>query len=137
MISSAEPVFSWVLLIARISLAAVFLVSGVHKWLWYQKAVEEFRLVGVPLIGLTLPMTIALHLIASLCLVLGVYTAEAAMLLAAFTVVATVWVHPFWRFDGVKRLDRSRVALANLGVVGGLLVLAVAGPGRLALGAVG
>ncbi|MGI9235900.1 MAG: DoxX family protein [Woeseiaceae bacterium] len=137
MISIEEPLLSWVLLIARVSLAAVFLVSGVHKGLWYQRAADEFRLARVPVIGLTLPTTIALHLIASLCLILGIYAAEAALLLAAFTIVATVWVHPFWRFEGVKRLDRSRVALANLGLIGGLLVLAVAGPGGLALGAVG
>ena len=133
MISIEEPLASWVLLFARVSLATVFLVSGVHKGLWYQMAIEEFRRAGAPMTGVTLPATILLHLIGSLCLILGVYTAEAAVALAAFTVLATLWEHAFWRFDGEKRLDRSRIALANLGVIGGLLLLALVGPGRLAL----
>lgn len=136
MISIEEPLASWVLLFARVSLAAVFFVSGVHKGIWYGKAVEEFRRAGIPIIGLSLPATIALHLTASLCLVLGIYTVEAALLLAGFTVIATLRVHAFWRFEGTMRLDRSRIALGNLGVIGGLLVLATTGPGHFVLGAI-
>jgi len=52
-------------------------------------------------------------------------------LLAAFTVVATVWVHDFWNMSGIDRLARSRIFVAHLAIVGGLLLLAVSGPGRL------
>ena len=38
-----ETLNSCLLLAGRIGLASVFLVSGVHKGVWYQKAVEEFR----------------------------------------------------------------------------------------------
>lgn len=137
MIFAEEPLVSWVLLLARVSLATVFLVSGIHKGIWYRKAIEEFRKAAVPLIGVTLPATIALHLVASVCLILGIYTAEAAVALATFTVLATEREHAFWRFEGSERLIRSRVALANLGVVGGLLLLAVAGAGRLSLAVAG
>ena len=44
MISIEEPLASWILLVARVCLASVFLVSGVHKAVWYKKAVAEFNL---------------------------------------------------------------------------------------------
>jgi putative oxidoreductase len=128
-----ETMTSWLLLAGRIALAWVFLVSGIHKGVCYQKAVEEFRIDRIPLIELMLPATIALHLVGSICLILGYQTQIAALLLAVFTVVATLKVHAFWRLPKPKQLGRSRVANANLAVVGGLLVLAATGPGAIAL----
>jgi len=128
-----ETMTSWLLLAGRIALASVFLVSAIHKGVWYRRAVEEFRNDRIPLIGLTLPATIALHLLGSICLILGYQTQIAALLLAVFTVAATLKVHAFWRLPKPRQLGRSRVANANLAVVGGLLVLAATGPGAIAL----
>jgi len=128
-----EPMGSWLLLAGRIALASVFLVSGIHKAFWYRKAVEEFEIDRIPWIPLALPVTIVLHLIGSICLILGYQTQIAALLLAVFTVAATLQVHAFWRLPEAEQLVRSRVANANLGVVGGLLVLAAAGPGSIAI----
>ena len=119
------------MLAARLCLAGVYLVSGVHKGLYYQKAVDEFRDAGIPAVGLFLPMTIALHLLAPIALISGILAREAALALAAFTVIATVKVHGFWRMSGTQRLARSRVAMAHLAVVGGLILLAAVGPGSL------
>lgn len=131
------PAAGWTLLFARSSLALVFLVSAVHKAGWYSKAMQEFRDARVPFVGLVLPATILLHFGGSLCLILGIFTAEASIGLAVFTLLATERVHGYWRFVGPARLARSRDALANLGIIGGLLILAVVGPGRFALGAGG
>ncbi|MDH3350704.1 MAG: DoxX family protein [Gammaproteobacteria bacterium] len=128
------PLMSWALLIGRICLAMPFLVSGLHKGICYRKALEEFRVARVGFVEITLPATVALHLTASICLILGIFVAESALLLAVFTMVATIKVHHFWRMSGMQRLVISRVAMANLGVVGGLLIVAVTGPGRFALG---
>ena len=70
------------ILAARACLALVFLVSGIHKGIYYQKAVGEFQRDKIPAIWLTLPGTIGLHLIASTCLMLGYQTREAALALA-------------------------------------------------------
>ena len=129
-----EPLLSWILLAARLCLAAVFLVSGIHKAFWFGMAVEEFKGAKAPFVGLTLPLTILLHLIAPLCLITGVFVTEAALALAAFTVVATLWVHRFWAMSGPEKLARSRIAMAHLAVTGGLLLLAVTGPGKWVLG---
>jgi putative oxidoreductase len=128
-----EPGFSVLVLIARAFLSVVFLVSGIHKALWYTKAVEEFKKAAVPLIQFTLPATIVLHLVASISILSGVFVMEAALSLAVFTLAATLWVFPFWRSSGSARLEQSRIALANLGVAGGLLILVATGPGQYVL----
>ena len=128
------PMAAWILLLARILIAFVFLVSGIHKAVWYQKAVDEFKDDGVPLIPISLPATVLLHVGGGVCLILGIYTELAGLILAIHTAVATYMVHGFWRFEGIERLIRSRVFSANLGVIGGLLYIAALGPGPIALG---
>jgi len=128
-----EPLMSWLMLMARICLAAVFAVSGVHKALYFRKAQAEFRDAAIPVVGLTLPLTIILHLLAPVFLVSGVFATEAALALAVFTIAATIKVHHFWTLRGEERLQQSRIALAHLALVGGLIMLAAVGPGRLIL----
>ena len=133
MTTLAEPLVSVVMLVARVALAMVFLVSGIHKALWYQKAIEEFRLAGIPARGFLLPLTIALHIVAALFLILGIFAAEAALALAGFTLLVTLRVHCFPMAAGADSLLRSRDALANLAIMGGLILLAAVGPGRLVI----
>ena len=133
MISIDQDLSDCLFLAARIGLAMVFLVSGAHKAVWYGKAVIEFEMARAPMIGISLPATIALHLVASICLILGIFVVEAAMALAIFTLVATIRVHNFWNMAGTQRLLHSRIALTNLGLIGGLLLLAAAGPGPIVL----
>ncbi len=121
------------MLAARVAIAAVFLVSGVHKGIWFRKAAAEFRMAGIPAIWLTLPATVALHLSASVCLIIGYQAREAALALAVFTVVATLKVHAYWRLPKEEQLGRSRITTANLAIVGGLLLLVAVGPGPLSL----
>ncbi len=112
-----------------VALAAIILIISA-----YPASAQDNKPEVIPLIAVTLPATIALHLVGSACLILGLFTTEAALILAAFTLLATERAHGFWRHSGKERLDRSRNALANLGVIGGLLILAVTGSGDLALG---
>jgi uncharacterized membrane protein YphA (DoxX/SURF4 family) len=133
MLAIDDQVAAWLMLVARISIAAVFLVSGLHKAIWYRKAVAEFQHDNIPLIWLTLPGTIVLHLVASILLIVGYRTQEAALVLAVFTVVATLKVHAYWRLPEEQQLGRSRITTANLAIIGGLLLLLAVGPGEIAL----
>ena len=128
-----DPVAGWLMLVARVAIAMVFLVSGVHKGIWFEKAAGEFRRDGIPAIWLTLPVTIVLHLVASTCLIVGYLTREAALLLALFTIVATLKVHAYWRLPVDEQLARSRITTANLAIIGGLLLIVAVGPGPLSI----
>jgi putative oxidoreductase len=129
-----EPLQSWIALLARACIGSYFLVSGVHKGIWYSKAVEEFRAARVPLLHFFLIGTVALHVVASVCLLAGAYVRPSAVALAGFSLVATWRVHDFWNRAGEERLAQSRIAGANLAVIGGLLLLAAFGPGAITVG---
>ena len=128
-----EPGFSSVILVARVLLALPYLVSAVEKSLHFQAALEEFAEARVPVVRLTAVATITLHFVASICLIAGWLVPEMAIALAVFTAVATIRVHDFWNMEGEERLVRSRIFLANYGLVGGLLLLAAVGAGTKAL----
>jgi uncharacterized membrane protein YphA (DoxX/SURF4 family) len=128
-----EPWFSVTILIARVLMSSVYLVSGIEKSLNFSAALDEFAKAKVPALRLSLIGTITLHLVASLCLMAGWLVTEMATALALFTLAATVKVHDFWNMAGAERLERSRIALANFGLVGGLLLLAATGPGSITL----
>lgn len=133
MLSIDEVATGWLMLAGRVAIGVVFLVSGVHKGIWFEKAAGEFRRDGIPAIWLTLPTTIVLHLVASTCLIVGYLTREAALVLALFTLVATLKVHAYWRLPVVEQLARSRITTANLAIIGGLLLLVAVGPGPLSI----
>ncbi len=125
-----EPWFSWCFLIGRILLALVYLVSGIHKGIWYQKALAEFQQGRIPFVRVAVIGTVVLHIVAPLCLILGIFVRESALALAVFTILATFIAHDFWNLSGTERLNQSRIAMAHVAIIGGLLLLAAAGPGR-------
>ncbi len=128
-----EPAFSTAVLIGRVLLALPYLVSGIDKGLHFPRALEEFAEARAPFLRFTTAATIALHFVASICLIAGWFFTETAIALALFTAVATLRVHDFWNMEGEERLMRSRVALANYGLVGGLILLAAVGAGTKVL----
>jgi len=129
----AEPLLSWALLVGRISLALVYLVSAVHKGIHFDKALVEFREARVPFLRASVVGTVVLHAAASVAIMLGVLVRESALALALFTLLATYRVHDFWNRSGEDKLAQSRIALAHIAVIGGLVILAAVGPGELVL----
>ena len=125
-----EPWFSFVVLAGRSLLALVYLVSGIHKGMWYRKALTEFQQARIPFVEIAVVGTVVLHVVAPICLFLGIFVFEAALALAAFTALATFKAHDFWNLSGTDRLDQSRIFLAHSAIIGGLLLLAAIGPGR-------
>lgn len=121
-------------LAARLSLAAVFIYSGATKLLFWSGGIGEFAALGLPMPALALTATIVLQLGAGTALAIGWRSGPAALVLAAFTVAATIIGHPFWTFEGADFHRQLTTALEHLAIVGGLVAIAAAGPGPFSLG---
>lgn len=121
------------LLSARCCLAAVYIYSGVTKLAFSSAGLGEFSALGLPLPALLLSATIMVQIGAGLALAIDWRTQEAALALAAFTVLATLVGHPFWAFDGTDFYRQLTTALEHLAIIGGLILIATVGPGPISL----
>ena len=121
------------LLVARICVAAVYLYSGIDKivnWPWSIAFIKGLRLPQAPIV---LAVTIVTQLLGSLAILSGVYAREGAWLLLVFTVVATLVAHNPVGLKGEEFRRQMTLSLEHLAIVGGLLLIAVVGPGAYAL----
>jgi putative oxidoreductase len=77
---------------------------------------------GWPAPGVFLAAASILELVAGLGLAFGFARAWSALVLAAFTIVASVLLLDFWRFTGPEREGMRSGFTINVGLVGGLLL---------------
>ena len=75
----------------------------------------------------------AVQLSGGLAVALGWQVRLSALALAAFVVIATLIGHPFWAFKGADFQRQLTTVPEHLAIVGGFLLLAAIGPGRLSL----
>lgn len=121
------------LLVARLCLGAVFVYSGATKLFDWGGTLAEFGGLGLPMVPAAAAITIAVQLVAGIGVALGWQTRAMALALALFTVAATLVGHRFWAMTGVEFQRQFTTALEHLAIVGGFVLLAALGPGRLSL----
>jgi putative oxidoreductase len=112
-------------LIARILLVAIFLWSGVNKILHPADTQAYMAAFGMPLTGLFLPAAIALELLGSLSVLLGIYPRLGAAALAFFTLITGFIFHSNFA-DPLEQI----MFMKNLAMVGGLLLVVQYGVGH-------
>lgn len=120
-------------LAGRIGIAVLFLPSGLGKLMSLGPTAGFIASKGLPAAPLLAGLSGALEVAAALALLLGWRTRWAALALAAFTLVAAVVFHDFWAAEGPQALFQRLSFFKNVGIAGGLLLLAASGPGRFAL----
>lgn len=112
---------------ARGLVAAPFLFSGISKLRDWTAGLDEVRALGLPLPAAVLTATVALQLGGGAMLALGWHAPWAAAALAAFTLMASLMAHPFWRSTGADA-RRQRVTFSeHLAIIGGLLTIVAHG----------
>jgi len=110
----------------QLLLALAFLASGVRNLVWkFSQHEERMVALGVPLPRLALWLGFALQFSGALLLALDYQRALGAWLLVAFTVAASLIFHRWWLIpDPLLRHLHIGNLLVNLGVIGGLLLVA-------------
>jgi putative oxidoreductase len=130
--NALQPHFS---LVGRLLLALLFVPAGVMKITGFSGTVGYIASVGLPLASLGAVLAIVVEVGAGLALALGWRTRWAALLLAVFTLAATVLFHNFWAMPADQAFVQQLMFFKNIAVVGGLLVVAAFGAGALSLDA--
>ena len=121
------------LLIARICVSAVYLYSGFDKFLCWKDGLKFCVDQKMPQPERVLGVTAGLHVICGLMVLFGLFAQLGAVVLLLFTIVATYWVHNPMGKTGDDFRRETTIALEHLAIVGGLLLIAVVGPGAIAL----
>lgn len=126
---------STLLLTGRTLMGLLFLLAGIRKIMYYAGTGGYFAHLGLPAVQILLPLVILIEIGGSAMLITGWNAKYAALLLAAFTVLATAAGHQFWNVDAANYGNQFNNFWKNVSIIGGLLYIAAFGPGPLALGA--
>jgi putative oxidoreductase len=107
--------------VARVLLASVFLVMGAYRlWGAWQ---------GVPTTGATLTFS-ALEVVLGLLLASGWQLRAVAALSALLMLSDALLSHRFWNLAGAGQSEQLLHFMKNVGLVGGLVLLATLAPQR-------
>lgn len=122
-------------LTGRLLLALLFLPAGLMKIGGFTGTVGYIASKGLPMPALGAVIAIAVEVLGGLALLAGFGTRVAALVLAVFTVAASVIFHAYWAVPAEAQMVQQLMFFKNLAVVGGLLVLAAHGAGGWSLDA--
>jgi putative oxidoreductase len=122
-------------LAARVLMAALFLPAGIGKLTGFDGTVGYIASVGLPLPAVGAALALIVEIVGSLALLAGFGTRIAALVLAAFTLVASFFFHAYWAVPADQVFVTQLLFFKNIAVVGGLLAMAANGAGAWSLDA--
>ena len=121
---SIQKIDSSSFLIGRIILGLYFFVFGFGKVFTYQDVESLMFLKEVPLVVLTLPLTIAIQTIFGLLIIFGKYLRLSGLVLFILTLLINYYIHNFWDLAGdPSQAHEMQNFIKNTAIAGGLLIL--------------
>ena len=111
-------------LIGRVILGLYFFVFGFGKVFAYQDVESLMLLKQVPLVVLTLPLTIAIQTVFGLLIIFGKYLRLGGLVLFILTLLINYYIHNFWDLAGdPSQAHEMQNFIKNTAIAGGLLIL--------------
>ena len=112
-------------LIGRTILGLYFFIFGFAKLFTYHDISALMLLKGVPLVIITLPMTIIIQTVFGLFLVFGKNLRISGLILFVLTFLINYYIHNFWDLSGdPSQAHEMQNFVKNTAIAGGLLILA-------------
>lgn len=121
-------------LVARLAITVEFVIAALGKTLDWSGQAAYMASQGMSLIPPLLGTALVIEALGSLCLITGWRARPAAAIMFGYLGIVSVRLHGFWHMTGSLAGANETHFFKNVGMMGGLLMIAVYGPGRWALG---
>jgi len=131
----ANDIDSGVILAARLLLAALFLIFGWRKLTDFSGTVSRMVQDGAPLPVLSSAVAIFMELPVAFAVAVGAFTRPSAVLLAFYTLAASLIAHRYWTVTGANKVDSMESFYKNLSIMGGFVLLYITGAGKYSIDA--
>ena len=115
--------------VGRILLALMFVLSGVDKLLHTEGATAFMASGGLPAVPALTMLVGLVELLCGLAVATGFYARWAALALALFTLLASLIFHRYWSSPADQQIIQQLLFMKNMGVAGGMFIVAALGPG--------
>jgi putative oxidoreductase len=113
-----------VFLIGRILFVIPFALSVQIHLIKREQGVQYARMYNVPLAELGVPLTGVMAILGAISVVLGLWGDVGALLIAAFLLLITPFMHAFWReTEEMQKINQIVNFQKNAAMLGGALVL--------------
>jgi putative oxidoreductase len=120
-------------LAGRLFLSVLFLVSGFGKLMGFAGAAGYIASKGLPMPQVLAGLTIVAELGGGLALLFGFKTRLVAWGFILFLIIISPIFHNFWSAPPEQAAMQQIQFLKNLAILGGMLMVAAFGPGRLSI----
>ena len=121
-------------LLARCLIGGIFVQSGLGKLMALDGFAASLAKSGVPMADVMAVIGAVVEFGGGLAVIIGLQTRLAALLMVAFTIVATLISHRYWELaDAAARRQQSVQFAKNLAIIGAFLLLLVQGGKRFSL----
>jgi putative oxidoreductase len=122
-----------IMLVARVFLAALFLIFGWRKLRDYSGTVSQIVQDRVPMPALAAAAAIFMELPVAFAVAVGAFTRLSAALFVVYTLGTSLAEHRYWTMKGARQLEAMEAFYKNLSIMGGFLLLCITGPGRYSI----
>ncbi|MDF7662161.1 DoxX family protein [Erwiniaceae bacterium L1_54_6] len=122
-----------IILIARVALMVLFIIFGWQKLTAFSYTAGYMQSLGLPLPSVAAAVAVIAEFGFGVLIALGFFTRPLALLMAVYTLVTSFIGHPYWHMTGMDQYANMINFYKNISIIGGLLLLALIGPGRFSL----
>ncbi|MGA2893297.1 MAG: DoxX family protein [Xanthobacteraceae bacterium] len=122
-----------VILAARLLLATLFLIFGWRKLRDFSGTVSQMVQLSVPAPVLAAAVATFMELPVAFAVALGAFTRPAALLFVLYTLGTALIGHRYWTVKGADYVDSLDGFYKDLSIMGGFLLLYIAGPGKYSI----
>jgi putative oxidoreductase len=120
----------WLFVLGRVLLSVIFVLSGLGKIPHFHDVAGMMAQKGIPVATAALVITLLIEIGGGLMVLTGFGARYAALIIFLWLIPVTLVFHHFWGIPAADKEGQIVNFLKNVAIMGGLLILAYASPGK-------